>query len=120
MKRAFWYFVLLYLTLGLSFPDISFSRERLAVLDLKAEHRIGKELAEAFSTKIREEIRKLGIYEILENSDEISTLMLKNSDSHKIREQAFNGGMITIVEDGFIKAKNGITTLEEVMRVTKE
>jgi len=63
---------------------------------------------------------RIGIYEILENSDGVSSLMLKNSDAHKVREQALAEGMVTIVEDGFIKAKNGITTLEEVMRVTKE
>jgi len=63
---------------------------------------------------------RIGIYEILENSEEISRLMLKNADTHDINAQAIKEGMLTIAEDGFIKAKNGITTIEEVMRVTKE
>jgi len=63
---------------------------------------------------------RIGIYEILENSEEISSLMLKNASTHDINAAAIKKGMLTIAEDGFIKAKNGITTIEEVMRVTKE
>jgi len=63
---------------------------------------------------------RIGIYEILENSEAISQLMLKNSSADTIKNQAIKDGMLTIVEDGFMKAKNGITTLEEVMRVTKD
>lgn len=63
---------------------------------------------------------RMGIYEVLENSEKISSLILKNANAHEIKKQAIDDGMITIVEDGFIKAKNGVTTLEEVLRVTKE
>ena len=63
---------------------------------------------------------RIGIYEILENTEEISGLILKNADTHEINRQAIKKGMLTMVEDGFIKAKNGITTIEEIMRVTKE
>jgi len=63
---------------------------------------------------------RIGIYEILENSEKISSLILKNANAAEIRSQAIKEGMLTMVEDGFIKAKNGITTIEEVMRVTKE
>ena len=63
---------------------------------------------------------RIGIYEVLENNDEISTLMLKNASASEIKNQSLADGMLSIVEDGFIKAKNGITTIEEVMRVTKE
>jgi type IV pilus assembly protein PilB len=63
---------------------------------------------------------RIGIYEILENSEKISNLILKNASANEINKQALSEGMLTIVEDGFIKAKNGITTIEEVMRVTKE
>lgn len=63
---------------------------------------------------------RMGIYEILENSSKISSLMLKNANAAEINNQAINDGMLKMVEDGFIKAKNGITTLEEVLRVTKE
>jgi type IV pilus assembly protein PilB len=63
---------------------------------------------------------RMGIYEVLENNDEIQSLMLKNASAPEIRRQALANGMITMSEDGFIKAKNGITTLEEIMRVTQE
>ncbi|MCK5211075.1 Flp pilus assembly complex ATPase component TadA [Candidatus Parcubacteria bacterium] len=63
---------------------------------------------------------RIGIYEVLENTDAISSLILKNAPAKDIYAQALAEGMITMSEDGFIKAKNGITTIEEVMRVTKE
>ena len=63
---------------------------------------------------------RIGIYEILENTEEISDLIRKNTDTNEINKQAVKKGMLTMVEDGFIKAKNGITTIEEIMRVTKE
>jgi type IV pilus assembly protein PilB len=63
---------------------------------------------------------RIGIYEILENNERISSLILKNAPAKDINKQALEDGMLKMVEDGFIKAKNGITTLEEVLRVTKE
>ena len=63
---------------------------------------------------------RIGIYEVLEINEEISTLIQKNAKTDKLLEAVEKQGMITILEDGFIKAKNGITTLEEILRVTKE
>jgi len=63
---------------------------------------------------------RLGIYEVLEVTDEMSELILKKAPPTELKQQAEKQGMLTIVEDGFIKAKNGITTIEEIMRVTKE
>lgn len=63
---------------------------------------------------------RIGIYEVMENSKELSALILKNASAKEINAQARLEGILTIVEDGFIKAKNGITTIEEVLRVTKE
>ncbi len=63
---------------------------------------------------------RLGIYEVLENDENMSELILKNSGAEKIKEYAISHGMLSIVEDGFIKAKNGITTIEEILRVAKE
>ncbi len=63
---------------------------------------------------------RVGIYEVLENSEDISKLILKKASASEIKQQAIANGMLTMVEDGFIKAKNGITTIEEVLRVTKE
>lgn len=63
---------------------------------------------------------RIGIYEILENDEEMSALILKNADADAIRQAAKNKGALSMIEDGFIKAKNGVTTLEEILRVTKE
>ena len=63
---------------------------------------------------------RIGIYETLEITEDISRLILEKANSSKIKEQANKQNMMTIAEDGFIKAKNGITTIEEIMRVTKE
>lgn len=63
---------------------------------------------------------RIGIYETLEITEEISELILKNASRSELIKQAKKQGMLSIVEDGFIKAKNGITTIEEIMRVTKE
>lgn len=63
---------------------------------------------------------RMGIYEALEITPKISDLILKKGTASEIKQLAVDQEMITMVEDGFIKAKNGITTIEEIMRVTKE
>ena len=63
---------------------------------------------------------RIGIYEILEISDEMSELILKNASRDELEKMAIEQGMMTLVQDGFIKAKNGTTTIEEVLRVTQE
>lgn len=63
---------------------------------------------------------RIGIYEILENNEEMSSLILKNASADSIRQYSKERGALSIIEDGFIKAKNGVTTIEEVLRVTKE
>jgi type II secretory ATPase GspE/PulE/Tfp pilus assembly ATPase PilB-like protein len=63
---------------------------------------------------------RIGIYEVLEVNSKIIELIARGATSKEIYDQARLDNMISIVEDGFIKAKTGITTLEEVLRVTKE
>jgi len=63
---------------------------------------------------------RIGIYEVLELSEEIKQLIVKEATSNQIHEQAIKEGMITMMEDGFIKAVQGITSIEEVLRVTEE
>jgi len=63
---------------------------------------------------------RIGIYEVLELSEEIKQLVVKETTANQIHEQAVKEGMITMMEDGFIKAVQGITSIEEVLRVTKE
>jgi type II secretory ATPase GspE/PulE/Tfp pilus assembly ATPase PilB-like protein len=63
---------------------------------------------------------RLGIYEVLENSEEIEKMITQAASAEAIEKKAIDLGMLTMIEDGFIKAVQGITSIEEVMRVTKE
>ncbi len=63
---------------------------------------------------------RVGIYEVLSNSENIQKLIVSNATSETLQEQAINEGMITMQLDGFIKALRGQTTIEEVLRVTSE
>ncbi|HTW96423.1 MAG TPA: GspE/PulE family protein [Candidatus Methylomirabilis sp.] len=63
---------------------------------------------------------RIGVYETLEMTPEMAELTLNTTDSSILKKQAEKQGMLTLIEDGFIKAINGLTNLEEVMRVTKE
>jgi len=63
---------------------------------------------------------RIGIYEIFEITPEVSAMVRKHATREELLEVAIRQGMISMLEDGFIKAKSGITTLEEVLRVTKE
>jgi type IV pilus assembly protein PilB len=63
---------------------------------------------------------RIGIYEILEVTHEVADLILNKGTTEDLRRAAQKQGMLTMAEDGFIKAKYGITTIEEVLRVTKE
>ena len=63
---------------------------------------------------------RVGIYEVLNNTNSIQKLIIANATSNQIQDQAINDGMITMQTDGLIKALRGETTIEEVLRVTKE
>lgn len=60
------------------------------------------------------------ILEILIMSNEIKNLIMKKPDANQILEAACASGMATLRDDGFRKAVAGVTTLEEVLRVTPE
>ncbi len=63
---------------------------------------------------------RLGIYEVIEVNEAIAKLIVSNAVSDAIQAQATKDGMITMQIDGFIKALAGLTTVEEVLRVTRE
>lgn len=63
---------------------------------------------------------RMGIYEILEITDELSKKITENANANEIKEYARTHGMLTMLEDGLIKAKMGSTTISEILRVTKE
>lgn len=63
---------------------------------------------------------RMGIYEVLPVSATIKELMMKNATADDIHEQARKEGMLTMMEDGIFKAVQGVTTIEEVLRVITE
>lgn len=63
---------------------------------------------------------QLGIFEIFKMSDEIRNLILQSINATVIRKQAIKEGMITMFEDGLQKVEQGITTIEELLRVVNE
>ena len=63
---------------------------------------------------------RMGIYEVLYNSDAVQKLILNRGTSDQIQDQAISEGMITMQIDGLIKALRGETTVEEVLRVSRD
>jgi type IV pilus assembly protein PilB len=63
---------------------------------------------------------RIGIYEVLSNTLTIQKMITSNATSNDIQTQAIREGMLTMQTDGLIKALRGETTMEEVLRVTKE
>lgn len=63
---------------------------------------------------------RIGIYEVLGVSIPVQKLIMANATSNEIQDQAISEGMITMQTDGLVKALRGNTTIEEVLRVTKE
>jgi type IV pilus assembly protein PilB len=61
-----------------------------------------------------------GIYEVLEVTTDIQDLILKHAPTSQIQEKAVSQGMIVMWQDGFIKCLKGSTTIEEILRVSKE
>jgi type IV pilus assembly protein PilB len=63
---------------------------------------------------------RIGIYEVLANSPDIKNLILSRASSDQINRQAIIEGMRTMQIDGLIKALRGETTIEEVLRVSRD
>jgi len=63
---------------------------------------------------------RIGIYEVLDNTETIQQLIVSNATSESIQQQSIKDGMLTMQLDGFVKALRGETTIEEVLRVTAE
>lgn len=63
---------------------------------------------------------RVGIFEALPVTETIKELIIGKATSDEVQKRARQEGMRTMIEDGFIKAAQGVTSLEEVLRVTKE
>ena len=63
---------------------------------------------------------RAGLYEVMDVTEEIQSLIVKRATSAEIQRMAIQQGMVTMRQDGYLKALNGITTLEEVNRVAAD
>ena len=63
---------------------------------------------------------RIGIFEVLAVDAEMEKLISQKASTDEMEAKSKRDGLLTMLEDGFVKAVQGITTLEEVMRVTKE
>lgn len=63
---------------------------------------------------------RAGLYEVMDVSESIQQLIVAHATTSEIQKQAVAEGMITMRQDGYLKALQGITTLEEVNRVTAD
>lgn len=62
---------------------------------------------------------RVAVFEILSMDREVGQLVLQSAPDAQLEEQAKKGGMITLKQDGFIKALQGLTTLEEIFRIAQ-
>jgi type II secretory ATPase GspE/PulE/Tfp pilus assembly ATPase PilB-like protein len=63
---------------------------------------------------------RIGIFEVLKVTEKIGRYIMENRGTAEIDRQAVKDGMITMIQDGYLKALEGITTIEEVMRVSRD
>jgi len=63
---------------------------------------------------------RIGVFEILSMTDELSAIILKTPEEQKIIQEASRQGMITMKQDGILKVLDGVTTIEEILRVAEE
>jgi type IV pilus assembly protein PilB len=63
---------------------------------------------------------RIGIFEVLTITEKIGRMMMENIPASQIADVAVENGMITIIQDGYLKALEGITTIEDVLRVSRD
>jgi len=62
---------------------------------------------------------RIAIYEVMPITEKISKLILSRSGSKAIQKEAMEEGMLTMKQDGYVKVLEGVTTIEEVIRVAQ-
>ena len=60
---------------------------------------------------------RMGVFELLTLTEELQELIVRRAPLSEISQAAIASGMITLIKDGLMKVKNGMTTLEEILRV---
>ncbi|MBU1118372.1 GspE/PulE family protein [Patescibacteria group bacterium] len=65
-------------------------------------------------------IGRVGIFEVLDVDDDLKPFIMKRANANEIEKEAIKKGMTTMIEDGITKIIEGVTTIEEVIRVIRE
>lgn len=91
------------------------AKERTKLIPKEAYHGKGCKVCEGtgFSGQI-------GIFEIMQVDDKIKSLITESLSANQIRKAALAGGMVSMFEDGLEKVQRGLTTVDEILRVTSE
>ena len=63
---------------------------------------------------------RIGVYEVIPVTEKIGRLILERAPAVDIQKQAVEEGVVTMKQDGYLKALEGLTTIEEVLRVAQE
>jgi len=91
--------------------DVGFTPEEAAAMRLKK----GRGCTNCNNTGYR---GRVGLYEVMEISDEIRELILSGASAIELRRKALEEGMISLRRSGLIKIRDGLTSIEEVVRET--
>ena len=63
---------------------------------------------------------RIAIFEVMSVNEKIGRLILERAPAGKIEEQAVEDGMVRLIQDGYLKVLEGITTIEEILRVSRD
>jgi type IV pilus assembly protein PilB len=63
---------------------------------------------------------RVGLHEVMEIDDTLRDAILTKTPARELRDKAIAQGMVPMIDDGFYKASNGFTTIEEVLRMRHE
>ena len=91
--------------------DIGYSAEDAARIELRK----GRGCGNCNNTGYR---GRIGLYEVLELSDDLRELILSGASAMELRRQAIEEGMFSLRQSGLLKIRDGLTTVEEVVRET--
>ena len=73
----------------------------------------------SFGVSITAGILAFAIFEVLQMNDKVARLVLEHRPAAEIEKQAQDDGMLLMKQDGYLKVLEGITTIEEVLRVAQ-
>ena len=60
---------------------------------------------------------RIGIFELMTMNEELRELVVKRASADQVKEAAIANGMVTLAEDAMVKAKAGVTDIDEILRV---